>query len=51
MNNSLRKNRWEIGNVDFGGIFEIRSKDGSTFFVVFQKIKILGNPEKSRQKR
>jgi hypothetical protein len=35
--NLTKNNRWEIENVVFGGIFEIRSKDGSTFVVVFQK--------------
>jgi hypothetical protein len=33
----MKKNRWEIGIVVFGGIFEIRSKDGSTFVVAFSK--------------
>jgi hypothetical protein len=48
--NLMKKNRWEIGKLGFWRIFEIRSKDGSTFFVVFQKIKIFEKPEKYRQK-
>ncbi len=48
--NSMKKNRFEIGNVVFGGIFEIWSKDGSTLVVVFQRLKFsinLKNPAKN----
>jgi hypothetical protein len=49
--NLMKKNVGKLESVVFGGIFEIWSKDGSTFFIAFSSIKILKNLKNPVKKR